>query len=687
MRRTQAWKQAARHLRRIPAAGSAEQLKRRRQALKRILRLNKHQAQAWYELGLIESQSGQSRRAVRCWQRAVRLNPRFAAPYFQLGADYEQNQDFYRALMAYGAFLLRTPHEQSGEAYLRFARLLARMEHEDQAVSYYLKALELQPGNAQIYFLLAETLQESGDLDSALEAYMALGKLHPPLLGFVSLQMGYLLERHGAYDEALICYDQALKKSGGSLLWKLKRDLAYPYIMQSRAQIELYHQRIQKALSEFQQAISRQPLPFHERNHQYFSMIQSNIVHIAYHHLNPLPIRQQFAQIIPKLLPDIPLEDWQARPCPTRHIHLGLICAPKSINLAYAYSGALFNEMDPARYRITVFCNSSKISQMFNSHNPHSFTHPHAQYRVISSDIAEAARQIRAEQLDLLLFTEPNWDYFQYALASLRLARAQATSWMNPGTSGLPEMDYFFSSVLIERPGAEADYSEHLVRFQTLPSHLPVYQLPEGPVSRADYGLAEAQYLYTCPQSLLKFHPDFDELLGAILRRDPQGHLALIGRKGQQPLCDLLLRRFQQTLPDVMSRIWILPEMSPHEFFGLLRISDVVLDPLYYGGGTTTYQAMAYGIPIVTLPTERMMGRITAALYAKMGLLDTVARDAGEYVEKALYFAHHPDQRRQFREGIDARRILFADRQIVEEFSQFMEALVATGAPPAHVRH
>lgn len=683
MKRTPCWKKARRHFRRLPSVSvHPVQRVRRRQALLRILRLDRHHAQAWYELGQLEAQQGQIQRAVCCWKRAVVSNPRFAAPYFELGNYYEQHHDLYRALMAYGEFLLRTPHHQSGEAYLRFAHLLARLDQEEHAIGYYLKALELQPHNAQIYFLLAETLQQSGDLDRALESYMALGKLYPSLLGTISLQMGYLLERHGAYEAALACYDQALKKSGGSLLWRLKRDLAYPYIMQSREQIEYFHTRIRSALTNFQQAISRHPLPFHERNHQYFSMIQSNIVHIAYHHLNPLPIRQQFAQIIPHLLPEIQLQAWQPRPTSARHIHLGLICAPKSINLAFAYAGALLNEMDPKRYRITVFCHSSKITQMFNPHNPHRFTHPHAQYRVISSDIVQAAREIRAEQLDLLLFTEPNWDYFQYALASLRLARAQATSWMNPGTSGLPEMDYFFSSTLLERPGAEADYSEHLVLFRTLPSHLPRYQLPEAPASREDYGLGEAKYLYTCPQNLLKFHPDFDELLGNILRRDPEGHLALIRLKGQELLCELLLERFRQTIPDVMSRIWILPEMSPSDFFGLLRVSDVILDPLYYGGGTTTYQAMAYGIPIVTLPTERMVGRITAGLYAKMGLLDTIAWDPDDYVEKALYFAHHPEQRRQLRQGVDARRILFADRQIVEEFSQLMENLVAVGEPP-----
>ncbi|PIQ27985.1 hypothetical protein COW36_03280 [bacterium (Candidatus Blackallbacteria) CG17_big_fil_post_rev_8_21_14_2_50_48_46] len=674
--------QAHRILRQALKLQRRGEVARAQKLFRRVTRLNPRAYQAFFQLGLQAEKQENSDLAAKYYRQAMVSNRRYSPAYLKLGAYYEDHNDFYRSFMAYGEYLLRTPQPETGDAYLRFARMLSRMDQDELAISFYLKALEIEPTEPLTYFLLAESLQSKGDMDSALACFMALGKIHAPSLPLISFFMGYLLERNGEYESALRCYNEAMGATGGAVLWKLKRDLAYPYVMASRQQIEQFQVKIQQALTDFEQGLRKRTLKFHEKNHQYFSMIQSNIVHIAYHHYNPLPIRRQFAALLPVLLPETQLAPWEPRPHTRKWIHLGLICSSKSVNLAFAYAGALFNEMDPERYKITVFCNSPKVSQIFNPQNRYRFSHPNASYQVISKDFQEAARQIREEELDLLMFTEPNWDYFQYSLASLRLARAQATSWMNPGTSGLPEMDYFFSSELIERPDAEADYSETLVRFKTLPSHLPLYPFPEQSVSRADFGLAEVEHLYACPQNLLKFHPDFDPVVKEILLRDPKGHLVLVATSTQEHLCQLLLKRFQRTIPEVMERIWVLPEMPVEDYLGLLRVTDVVLDPLYYGGGTTTYQAMAYGIPIVTLPTERMVGRITAALYQKMQLMDTVAHDLEDYIQKAILYASQPELRKTIIEGTLARSILFEDREIVKEFSDFMEALVAGDVPP-----
>lgn len=673
---------ARRHLRIADNLKQLGQFDAAERLYRRILRLDPQAFEAAFQLGLVTEKKGYPDRAARYYHRAIVHNRRYAPPYLRLGQIHEYNNDFYKALMAYGEYLLRIPKSVSGDAYLRFARMLTLLDQDEMALPYYLQSLEFMPADPTTYFLLAETLQNRGDLDGALECFMALGKINPIALPLISFFMGYLLEKNGEYTAALKCYDQALEHPGQLQIWKLKRDLAYPLIMQSREEIETFEKKLKKVLFDFRFALLKKPLSPNNQNHYYFSMLQLNIVHIAYHHYNPLPLRREFAELLPQFLPPVNLPAWQPRSHAGHLIHLGLICAPKSLNMGFAYAGALFNELDPSRFRITVFCNSPKVSQIFNPQNRYCFNHPNASYRVISRDYAEAAKQIRAEELDLLMFTEPSWDSFQYSLSALRLARAQGTSWMNPGTTGMPEMDYFFSSELMERPGAESDYSETLVKFKTLPSHLPLYPFPEDPVSRSDYGLEGVKRLYSCPQTLLKFHPDFDPIVAEILRRDPEGHLALLATKQQGQLCDILLKRFQKTIPDVMDRIWVLPEMPVPDFLGLLRVSDVVLDPLYYGGGTTTYQAMAYGIPIITLPTERMVGRITSALYKKMGLTDTVATDPENYIQLANRYAMNPELRAGIVEGTLAQSILFEDRAIIAEFSEFMEDVVAGRRTP-----
>jgi len=98
-----------------------------------------------------------------------------------------------------------------------------------------------------------------------------------------------------------------------------------------------------------------------------------------------------------------------------------------------------------------------------------------------------------------------------------------------------------------------------------------------------------------------------------------------------------------------------------------------VLDTLHYGGGAnTTYDALAAGAPVVTLPGQFHRGRYTLACYRKMGILDAVAASAGDYVETALRLAGDRHALRHLGDQIrDGSGVLFDDAAAVRELEQF----------------
>ena len=57
-----------------------------------------------------------------------------------------------------------------------------------------------------------------------------------------------------------------------------------------------------------------------------------------------------------------------------------------------------------------------------------------------------------------------------------------------------------------------------------------------------------------------------------------------------------------------------------------------MLDPTHFGGGNSSYEGLALGIPIVTLPSEFLKDRITYALYKKIGLNDCIVSSREDYV-------------------------------------------------------
>jgi len=74
---------------------------------------------------------------------------------------------------------------------------------------------------------------------------------------------------------------------------------------------------------------------------------------------------------------------------------------------------------------------------------------------------AEWLMQIRADAPDVLYLPEIGMDPLTCKLAALRLAPLQVVSWGHPVTTGLPEMDLYFSGELLEASSADSHYREN----------------------------------------------------------------------------------------------------------------------------------------------------------------------------------------------------------------------------------
>ncbi|MDG2033870.1 MAG: hypothetical protein P8J29_08030, partial [Rhodospirillales bacterium] len=279
----------------------------------------------------------------------------------------------------------------------------------------------------------------------------------------------------------------------------------------------------------------------------------------------------------------------------------------------------------------------------------------------------EAAQQMIAEdELDILYFCDIGLEPFTYFLSFARLAPIQCAGWGHPVTTGVPTIDHFVSSRLMEPAGADAAYSENLVQIDGMPTPIrnPMCQMTAPPV--------EGDKIL-CPQSLFKFHPDFDTLIGGILRACPQAELLLL--QGSRPeWADLLDARFRKTIPDVMDRIGYLPRMSREDFLATLAAAPLVLDTPHYSGGLTTQEALAGGTPVVTLPGQYLRGRVTAGAYRKMGLTACVADSSEAYVDIAIHLLRDPKHAREVRAGIlDTVPALFDVYGAVRDHLKFFE--------------
>ena len=301
-------------------------------------------------------------------------------------------------------------------------------------------------------------------------------------------------------------------------------------------------------------------------------------------------------------------------------------------------------------------------------------------YVVLPRELPQARRKVLENSVDVLVYPDIGMDATTYALAFSRLAPVQCTTWGHPETTGLETIDYFVSSEQMESPEAAAHYSERLVKLPSLTLLFRRSELPPQPqaIDRAALGLDPAARLYACPQSIYKFHPDFDAALAGILRRDPLGQIVLI-RWAYPHADDLLRKRFARTMPDVADRIIFIRRLQQPEFMQFLTLVDVLLDPFPYGGGNSSLEAFSFGVPVVTLPTEFLRGRITQAFCRRLGIDRCVARDVDDYVGIAVRLGTDATFRGQVREqSIAGQPRLFEDASAVRDWEQFLREAAAT---------
>ncbi|GAB3345424.1 hypothetical protein [Marilutibacter aestuarii] len=82
---------------------------------------------------------------------------------------------------------------------------------------------------------------------------------------------------------------------------------------------------------------------------------------------------------------------------------------------------------------------------------------------------------------------------------------------------------------------------------------------------------------------------------------------------------------------------------------------DIALDPLPFNGGTTTLQALWQGVPVLTLPGERMAARSGLSILAGAGLSEWVAEDEDDFVARACRLADDGRARAAWRRGLRDR--------------------------------
>lgn len=298
--------------------------------------------------------------------------------------------------------------------------------------------------------------------------------------------------------------------------------------------------------------------------------------------------------------------------------------------------------------------------------------------------------------LDVLIFADVLSEPINHYQAHSRVAPIQIGFWGNPITTGSPTMDYYISADVMETPyrtrlqSGDDAYSEQVLLLEGqgiwyFPPIDPDVEIArvnmtglvgkKQDYTRADFNLPQDCFLYLLPQSTFKIHPLYDLVLREILEGNPRIHLAVTA--GRRPAwtkryVDRLARSLGPA--GLLPRLHVIERVSSENFYSLLSLADAVLHPFPFDGSRTSADALQMHIPLVTLPTEYLRGRMGYSLLRTLNLPELVAVDVQDYIDIAVRLSLDPAFLARTKEAIVERiDLLWEDMTVPHEITNVLQ--------------
>ena len=280
------------------------------------------------------------------------------------------------------------------------------------------------------------------------------------------------------------------------------------------------------------------------------------------------------------------------------------------------------------------------------------------------------AEQMRRDQIDILLhpctFKARYRKLISYNAAPLQVACINLVS-----STGLGQTTHLVTDSFLSPLNETEDYyTETLIRL----SGFNVYQKPQDapdivplPANNNDH------IVFGSFNNPAKLTSDCVLLWTDILKSIPSSHLLL---KHQSFDNIQTYEKFSNQFIDMgISRDRVefrgyTKDMN--KYLDTYNIVDISLDPIPFGGGTTTYESVWMGVPVLTMVGNTIMGRLTGSIMTRLGLTEFVTGSAKNYVSKAQELSSDLTKLSEIRMNLRsyAQEHIFNAKQYVEELEE-----------------
>ena len=592
-----------------------------------------------------------------------------------------------KALYFYGKALEADPGLAA--AHHNMGAIYTTLQNRDKAVHHFEKAIQLNPGLADSYSALGLFWFADNRFEQALVLLEQAVAINPHFAE-AHFNMGIILQQMGEHQRSVTCFQKASACNPTFAPARWLHKLCLPMTYDTREEIDLLRRRFSDNLDELLHSFRLETPAQIEYAMQ--GIRSTTNFYLQYQGRNDLELQKKYGQWVHDIMsaayPQYRSHPSTPSPRPGEKIRVGYISAFMNRHTVGTFLAGWLENHDTDKFDIHCYHLGPKTDAL-TAHlrdNSHQFHH-------LPGNIDATAAQIASDGLHILVYNEIGMNIDTMLLAALRLAPVQCMWWGHPVTSGLPTMDYFLSSDLMEPQDADQHYSETLIRLPNLSLCYYPPKLPEKPMPRKALGLPADRFIFLSPQSIYKYLPQHDDVYPSIAQKAPHAYFIFISHKSPQ-----VTRRLQNRLRLAFARhnldadrfCFFSPRLDAHGFLSLNLAADVFLDTLAWSGGKTTLEAISAGLPVVTSPGRFMRGRHAYAMLKRMNIEETIAPDVNAYCAIAVRLANDPEHFKAVKARFDRRRHrLYKDRVFMTELEKLYCSLAQHPAkvPPAEMEN
>ncbi|MBX9751116.1 MAG: tetratricopeptide repeat protein [Roseococcus sp.] len=643
--------------------------------------------------GALQLQMGKPVLAAKLLRRALAEGPAQAEVQHNLGAALLRLERPAEAAEAFAAATRLDPGQLGGwfgEGQAR--RALGQIE---PAMACFRRALTLAPDHAPALAVLGTLLDEAGAPAEAEPLLRRAVLLQPGQATWLN-SLGLVLHRRYRLEEAEACFNQALalapeletalgnlgelllqQRRGAEAATRLAAGLAArdaarrpagPSLLDALfgARLMLCDWRDHAALSRRVRA-AQQATP-----------------HLLYHEDSPARLRR-LAEHMAAGQRRTPL----AQPLVHRRragpIRIGYLSHDLHTHATAHLIAEVLELHERARFHITAY-----------STGPDEASAMRARLRAAVEDFQDVAalsdralvERIAGDGIELLVDLKGWTEHSRLPALAWRPAPVQATWLGYPGTLGAEWVDYAIVDGVVAPPGAEALFTEHLVRLPDCYQPNDRQRRIAAPPDRAAAGLPPQGLVLACFCQTLKLTPEVFGLWMRVLAATPGAVLWLLEAA---PEAMDNLRREAAARGVAPGRLVFAPRLPPDQHLARYALVDLALDTFPYGSHTTASDALWAGCPQMAITGESFAARVSTSLVTAMGLPDLAAPGLDAHEAMLLRLCADAPVRAALRGRIAAAREtapLFDTPRFVTHLEAAYQAMVErrrAGLPPAAI--